>query len=42
MFSASTVNAQDANLQLKTLNFIKMMDTDNCRFVMWKFDETLF
>jgi len=30
------------NLQLKNLNFIKMMDTDNCRFVMWKFDETLF
>lgn len=31
-----------SNLQLKTLNFIKMLSTDNCRFVMWKFDETLF
>lgn len=32
----------DTNLQLKTLNFVKLMDTDNCRFVMFKFDESLF
>lgn len=31
-----------SNLQLQTLNFVKLMDTDNCRFVMFKFDETLF
>jgi hypothetical protein len=30
------------NLQLQTLNFVKLMDTDNCRFVMFKFDEALF
>jgi hypothetical protein len=41
MFSTSTVHAQ-SNLQLETLNFVKLMDTDNCRFVMFKFDETLF
>lgn len=42
MFSGSTVNAQTNNLQLRTLNFVKLLDTDNCRFVMFKFDETLF
>lgn len=42
LFSTSTVQAQGSNLQLQTLNFIKMVDTDNCRFVMFKFDETLF
>lgn len=31
-----------SNLQLRTLNFVKLMDTDNCRFVMFKFDESLF
>lgn len=42
MFSTSTVNAQGSNLQLQTLNFVKLMDTDNCRFVMFKYDESLF
>lgn len=42
MFSTSTVQAQGTNLQLQTLNFVKLMDTDNCRFVMFKYDETLF
>lgn len=42
MFATSTVNAQGTNLQLQTLNFVKLMDTDNCRFVMFKYDETLF
>lgn len=36
-----SIKAQ-SNLQLSTLNFVKLMDTDNCRFVMFKFDETLF
>lgn len=42
MFGASTVKAQTSNLQLRTLNFVKVLDTDNCRFVMFKYDETLF
>lgn len=40
-FASPSPNA-DSNLQLKTLNFVKLLDTDNCRFVMFKFDETLF
>lgn len=32
----------DTNLQLKTLNFVKLMDTNNCNFVRFKFDESLF
>lgn len=40
--SSPTPNQAESNLQLKTLNFVKMLDTDNCRFVMWKYDETLF
>jgi hypothetical protein len=35
-------NVGDPNLQLKTLNFIKMLNTDGCRALMWKYDETLF
>jgi hypothetical protein len=39
---ASPSPSTQSNLQLQTLNFVKLMDTDNCRFVMFKFDETLF
>lgn len=42
MFDASPAKAQTSNLQLQTLNFVKVLDTDNCRFVMFKYDETLF
>lgn len=41
LFATPTVNAQ-TSLQLTTLNFVKLTDTDNCRFVMFKFDSTLF
>ena len=42
MSSPSPSSQTGSNLQLKTLNFVKLMDTDNCRFVMFKFDESLF
>lgn len=42
MFATSTVYAQGTNLQLQTLNFVKMLQTDNCRMVQFKYDETLF
>lgn len=32
----------DTSLQLRTLNFIKMIETDSCRSVIFKYDETLF
>ncbi len=42
LLSVSSASAQGSNLQLQTLNFVKLMDTDNCRFVMFKYDESLF
>jgi hypothetical protein len=39
--SPSPSGAQ-TNLQLQTLNFVKLIETDNCKFVMFKFDEALF
>ena len=40
--SPSPLTQSQSNLQLSKLNFVKLLDTDNCRFVMFKFDETLF
>lgn len=42
MSSPSPAPQADTNLQLRTLNFVKLMDTNNCNFVRFKFDESLF
>ena len=42
MSSPSPAPQADSNLQLRTLNFVKLMDTNNCNFVRFKFDESLF